>query len=87
MKSSHPKDIKVLSLLKSVLVQAIKDCVGTEEQRAEVIHWLVSPDFQRIVGPLGYEPNDMRLKIANILTQKGSAMAVHYCNKLLEEII
>lgn len=70
-----------------MLVQAIKDCLGSERERAEVVLWLVSPDFPKIVEPLGYEAGPLRLRIASILTQKSAAMATHYANKLLTEII
>lgn len=86
-KSTHQRDTQKSILLKSVLVQAIKDCLGSAKARAEVIVWLVSDDFPKIVEPLGYNADELRLKIATILTFDSKAMATHYCNKLLQEII
>ena len=77
-----------LALLKSVLVQAVKDCVqGTESQKADVVRWLAGRDFDKIVMPLGFEPETLRKSFANILLQKTQAMAVHYAKRLLGEIM
>jgi hypothetical protein len=77
-----------LALLKSVLVQAVKDCVqGTEQQKRDVVNWLAGRDFDKIVMPLGFEPDTLRKAFANILLQKTQAMSVHYAKRLLAEIM
>lgn len=71
----------------SVLIQVIKDVAqGTEAERNDVIRWLAKiNDVRAIVEPLGFNAEEMRLRIAELF-KMSPALTVHYARRLIEEI-
>lgn len=81
------KSVSSQSLLSSVLIQVIKDVAqGTEAERNDVIRWLAKiDDVRAVVEPLGFNAEDMRLRIAELFRMT-PALTVHYARRLIEEI-
>jgi hypothetical protein len=73
-------------LLKRVVAQALKDAVSEHAKlRSEVVHWLVSPDFITIMQKLQLDPDEWRLKIANLF-RDSRQLAVWRARRLNDEL-
>lgn len=75
------------SLLTSVLIQIVRDVAqGSEAERNDVIRWLANiKDVEAIALPLGFNPDDLRLRIAELF-RLSPALTVHYAKRLIDEI-
>lgn len=75
------------SLLTSVLIQIVRDVAqGSESERSDVIKWLSNiKDVEAIALPLGFNPDDLRLRIAELF-RLSPALTVHYAKRLIDEI-
>lgn len=86
---STPPDQEPMSgstLCRQVIGQAVKDAArGSEKEQAEVVRWLVSPDFIRICEGAAVNPEDWRIRIA-LLFRSTPGLRLYYAKKMLDEL-
>jgi hypothetical protein len=73
-------------LCRRVVGQAIKDVIrGTDRQRADVLMWLATKDFEDLCSAAHIPAGEWKLRIAELF-RSSPGMRMHYAKKMLEEL-